>query len=117
MARGFQYNPPSVAPPGTYPFSENLQVNAGDGELQRIVLAGDVTLLPPINGTDGGLLECWLMNATTGSVNLNFDDAIGVGQNGESQPIVIDENTTADVKMRYDGPRNLWSLDGLMDQF
>ena len=43
--------------------------------------------------------------------------ALRMTQDGASQPFVIDEGTTAVVRMRYNGPSNSWSLDGLLDQF
>ena len=106
----------AIVEPEPYPYEPTLAVNAAT-LFARIVLSGDLTLLPPTGAeVDGARLELWLF-ADGADRNLSFDDAIGMGQNGESQPIVIDANTTAVVKMRYDGPRNLWSLDGLMDQF
>ena len=105
----------AIVEPENYPYEPSLRLNA-DALLARIILTGDIILFAPINGIDGCRLELWLF-ADGADRNLSFDDTIGMGQNGESQPIVIDANTTAVVKMRYDGPRNLWSLDGLMDQF
>ena len=105
----------AIVEPENYPYAPSLQLNA-DALRARIILTGDIELLPPINGVDGCSLEAWLY-ADGADRNLTFDTQIGLGFNLAPQPYVIDAGTTYVLKMRYDGPRNLWGLDGLIDSF
>ena len=106
----------AVLEPEPYPYEATLAVNAAT-LFARIVLTGDLTLLPPTGAeVDGARLQLWLL-AEGGDRNLYFDGAIGLGFNLAPQPYIIDAGTTYVLKMRYDLPRNLWSLDGLMDSF
>ena len=107
---------PIVVEPTTMPYTPLLKISS-TYSLVRVKLTGDVTVMPPENGIDGCHFELLLV-ADGADRNLSFDDAIAVGEYADADPpLVIDSGSTAVVKMRYDGPRNLWSLDGLINSF
>ena len=115
MPSGFNFNP-GVAPPGNYPYSAYVAVNA-DLELVRIVLAGDVTLLPPFQEqpVDGRQLEIWVLNGTGGTVNVTIDGGISSALFVAS--FTLDAGQQTNLLFRYDAVRPTWFLASIPTYF